>query len=124
MSNYISRMYTKVTQACVSRNANHREDDEDNVDTVIFLPRFVRLPPSYVPVVSTAHPVVQRLIGVTRQARTPGTTRIYLTSEGSSMTLFTRVAIRDSRGASTMPLTKLFSGAPHKLLTNFDGDHH
>ena len=37
---------------------------------------------------------------------------------------FTRVALRDSRGVSTMPLTKLFSGAPHKLLTGFDGDHH
>jgi hypothetical protein len=46
-------MYMKLIQACVSRNANHREDDEDNVDTVIFVPRFVRLPPSYVPVVST-----------------------------------------------------------------------
>jgi hypothetical protein len=45
------------------------------------------------------------------------------TSEGSSMTLFTRVALRGSRGASTMPLTKLFSAAPHKLLAGFDGDH-
>jgi hypothetical protein len=45
------------------------------------------------------------------------------TSEGSSMTCFTRVALRGSRGASTMPLTKLFSGAPHKLLTGFNGDH-
>ena len=26
----------EVIQACVARNANHREDDEDNVDTVIF----------------------------------------------------------------------------------------
>ena len=36
----------------------------------------------------------------------------------------TRVALRDSRGVSTMPLTKLFSGAPHKLLAGFDRDHH
>jgi hypothetical protein len=117
-------MYMKIIQACVSWNANHREDDEDNVDTVIFLPRFTRLPPSYVPVVSTAHPVVQWLIGITHQARTSGTARTYLTSEGSSMTLFTRVAPHGSHGASTIPLTKLFSRAPHKLLVGFNGDHH
>jgi hypothetical protein len=39
------------------------------------------------------------------------------------MTLFTRVALCSSRGASTIPLTKLFFGAPHKLLAGFDGDH-
>ena len=77
-----------------------------------------------VPVVSTAHLVVRRLIGITRQARTSGTARTYPKSEGSSMTRSTRVALRGSRGASTMPLTKLFSGAPHKLLAGFDGDHH
>jgi hypothetical protein len=117
-------MYMKVIQACVSWSANHQEDDEDNVDIMFFLPRFARLPPSYVPIVSTAHPVVRQLIGITRQARTSGTARTYLTSEGSSMTLFTRVALRGSRGASIMPLIKLFSGAPHKLLAGFDGDHH
>jgi hypothetical protein len=45
------------------------------------------------------------------------------TSEGSSMTCFTRIALCGSRRASTMPLTKLFSRAPHKLLAGFDGDH-
>jgi hypothetical protein len=40
------------------------------------------------------------------------------------MILFNRVALRGSRGASTVPLTKLFSGALHKLLAGFDGDHH
>jgi hypothetical protein len=40
------------------------------------------------------------------------------------MTLFIRVALRSSHGASTIPLTKLFTGAPHKLLAGFDGDHH
>ena len=40
------------------------------------------------------------------------------------MTCFTKVALRGSRRASTMPLTKHFSGAPHKLLAGFDGDHH
>ena len=77
-----------------------------------------------VPVVSTAHLVVRWLIGITRQARMSGTARTYLKSEGSSMTRSTRVALRGSHGVSTMPLTKLFSGAPHKLLTGFDGDHH
>ena len=77
-----------------------------------------------VPVVSTAHLVVRRLIDSTRQAHTLGTARTYPESEGSSMTRFTRVALRGSHRASTMPLTKLFSGAPHKLLADFDGDHH
>ena len=77
-----------------------------------------------VPVVSTAHLVVRRLIGITRQARTSGAARTYPEGEGGSMTRFTKVALRDSRGASTMPLTKLFSGALHKLLAGFDGDHH
>ena len=77
-----------------------------------------------VPVVSTAHLVVRRLIGITRQARTSGTAKTYPKSEGSSMTRSTRVALRGSRGESTMPLTKLFSGAPHKLLVGFDRDHH
>jgi hypothetical protein len=67
--------------------------------------RFVRLPPSYVPIMSTAHPVVWRLIGITRQARTSGTARTYFTSEGSSTTRSTRVALRDPRGMSTISLT-------------------
>ena len=77
-----------------------------------------------VPVVSTAHLVVRRLIGITRQARTSGAARTYPESEGTSMTRFTKVALRGSRGVSTMPLTKLFSRASHKLLVGFDGDHH
>ena len=97
---------------------------KNNVDTVIFLPRFTCLPTRYVPIVSTAHLVVQWLIGITCQAHTLGTTRTYPKSEGSSMTHSTRVALHGSRRASTMPLTKLFSGAPHKLLVGFDGEHH
>ena len=77
-----------------------------------------------VPVVSTAHLVVRRLIGITRQARTSGTARTYPESKGSSMTRFTKVALRDSRGASTSTPHKHFFGAPHKLLAGFDGDHH
>ena len=77
-----------------------------------------------VPVVSTAHLVVRRLIGITRQSHMSGTARTYPKSVGSSMTCFTRVALHGSRGVSTMPPTKLFSGAPHKLLAGFDGDHH
>jgi hypothetical protein len=82
-----------------------KEDDEDNVDTVIFLSRFTRLPPSYIPIVLTAHSVVQWLIGITRQARMLGTARTYLRSEGSSMTRFTRVALHDLHRVSTIPLT-------------------
>ena len=96
----------------------------NNVDTVNFLPRFTCLPTRYVTIVSIAHLVVQRLISITCQTRTSGTTRTYPESEGSSMTCSTRVALRSSRGASTMTLTKLFSGAPHKLLAGFNGDHH
>ena len=77
-----------------------------------------------VPVVSTAHLVVRWLIGITRQAHTSGAARTYPEGEGSSMTRFTKVALCDSHGASIMPLTKHFSGAPHKLLVGFDGDHH
>ena len=77
-----------------------------------------------VSVVSTAHLVVRRLIGITHQALTSGAARTYLESEGSSMTCFTKVALRGSRRASTMPFTKHFSGAPHKLLAGFDRDHH
>jgi hypothetical protein len=114
----------KVIQACFLRSANHQEDDEDNVDTVIFLLRFTWLPQSYVPVVSTAHLVVRQLIGITCQARTSGTVRTYPESEGNSMTRSTRIALRGSRVVSIISLTKLFSGASHKLLAGFDGDHH
>jgi hypothetical protein len=108
-------MYMKVIQACVSQNTNHRENDEDNVDMVIFLPRFTRLPSNYAPVVSTTHPMVWQLIGITRQARTSGTARTYLTSEGSSITRSTRVAFHDPCGVSTIPLTN----PPLKHRTSF-----
>ena len=77
-----------------------------------------------VPVVSTAHLVVRWLIGITRQANTSGTVRTYPESEGSSMTRFTKVALRGSRGESTMPSQKHFSRSPHKFFVGFDGDHH
>ena len=57
------------------------------------------------PIVSTAHLVVRRLIDITRQARTSSAARTYPEGEGSSMTRFTKVAICDSRGVSTVPLT-------------------
>ena len=75
-----------------------------------------------VPVVSTAHLMVWWLIGITRQARMSGATRTYPGSEGSSMTRFTKVALRGSRGASTMPLTS--TSPEHRTLARFDGDHH
>jgi hypothetical protein len=68
-----------------------------------------------VPVVSTAHLVVQRIIGITCQAHMLGTARTYPKSKGSSMTRSTSVALHGARGVSTVPLTKSFSGAPHKL---------
>ena len=57
-----------------------------------------------VPDVSTAHLVVRWLISITRQARTLGTARTYPKSQRSSMTCSTRVALRDPRGVSTIPL--------------------
>ena len=57
-----------------------------------------------VPIVSTAHLVVRRLIGITHQAHMLDTGRTYPKSEGSSMTRSTRVALRDHRGVSTIPL--------------------
>jgi hypothetical protein len=84
-------MYTKVNTRLCNENANQREDKDD---MVIFLPRFTWLPPSYVPIVSTAYLVVRRLIGITREARTSGTARTYPESECSSITRSTRVALR------------------------------
>jgi hypothetical protein len=80
-----------------------------------FLLRFTWLPPSYAPVVSTAHLVVRQLIGITRQACMSGTARTYPKSEGSSMTDSTRVALRDPRGVSTIP----FINPPPKHCTIF-----
>ena len=73
-----------------------------------FYPEVHVLANTLVPVVSTADLVVQRLIGITHQARTSGTARTYLESEGSSMTRFTRVALRGSHGGE--------HNAPHKAL--------
>jgi hypothetical protein len=87
----------------VTENANHQEDDEDDVDTVIFLLRFTRLPPSYVPV--AAHPVVRWLIGITCQARTSGMARTYLTSKGSSITRFYKSCSSRSPQGEQIPLT-------------------
>jgi hypothetical protein len=63
------------------------------------------LPPSYIPVVSTAHLVVWLLIGITHQAHMSGTARTYPKSEGSSMICSTRVALRDLHEVSTISLT-------------------
>ena len=53
-----------------------------------FYPKVLVLANTLVPVVSTAHLVVRRLIGITRQVRTSGAARTYPLSEGSSMTRF------------------------------------
>jgi hypothetical protein len=95
----------KVIQACVSRNANHQEDDEDNVDTVIFSRGSLGCHQATSPLCRLLTWLVWRLIGITRQARMSGTAKTYPESEGSSMTHSTRVALRDPRGVSTIPLT-------------------
>ena len=111
----------KVITSLCKGIANQWEEQCSHGD---FSPEVHMTANTLVPVVSTAHLVVWQLIGITRQACTLGTARTYPESDGGSMTHFTRVALRGSHGASTMPLTKLFSGAPHKLLVGFDGDHH
>jgi hypothetical protein len=63
------------------------------------------LPPSYVPVVSTASLMVRQLIGITHQAHMSATVRTYPESEGSLMTRSTRVALHNPCGVSTIPLT-------------------
>ena len=70
-----------------------------------FYPEVHVLTNMLVPIVLTSHLVVWRLIGITRQAHTWGTTRTYPKSEGNSMTRSTRVALRDPHGVSTIPLT-------------------
>ena len=88
-------------QACVTRmQTNGKKGWHDD-----FSPEVHVFANTLVPVVSTAHLVVRRLIGITRQAHTSGTARTYLKSEGSSMTRSTRVALHDPRGVSTTPLT-------------------
>ena len=70
-----------------------------------FYPEVHVLANTLVPIVSTAHLVVQRLIGITHQAHMLGTARTYPKSEGSSMICSNRVALCDSPRVSTIPLT-------------------
>jgi hypothetical protein len=76
-----------------------------------------------VPVVSTVHLVVWWLIGTTPSLHV-GCHKNLPTSESSSMTPSTRVALRGSRGVSTIPLT--ITSPEHRtiFLVCFDGDHH
>jgi hypothetical protein len=57
-----------------------------------------------VPIVSTVHLVVRQLIGTTPSPHV-GRRKNLPTSEGSSTTCSTSVALRGSRGVSTVPLT-------------------
>ena len=77
-----------------------------------------------VPIVSTAHLVVQWQIGITLQARMLGTASTYPKSEGSSTTRSTNVALRGSRGVSTVPLTNPSLEHRTRVIACFDGDHH
>ena len=120
-SNYTSTMYIKVITSLCNKDANQREEqgwhDDFSPEVHVFA--------------NTLRPrcVDRSLGGSTANWHHPPSPHVehrknLPESEGSSMTCSTRVALRGSCGASTMPLTKLFSGAPHKLLAGFDGDHH
>jgi hypothetical protein len=85
----------------------------NNVDTVIFLPRFTWLRPSQTPLCVDQHLVVRRLIGIHNRASQRR--RKNHRKCGSSMTRSTRVALRDPRGVSTIPLTKA-SPEPHTIF--------
>ena len=67
-------MYMKVTTSLYKGIANQQEEQCGHSD---FLLRFTCLPTRYVPVVSTAHLVVRRLIGITYQAHMLGIARTY-----------------------------------------------
>ena len=67
-------MYAKVITSLCNEDANQREEQGSHDD---FSPEVHVLANTLVPVVSTAHLVVRRLIGITRQAHTLGTTRTY-----------------------------------------------
>ena len=95
-------MYMKVIASLCNRDANQWEEQGSHDD---FSPEVHVFANTLVPVVSTAHLVVRRLIGITRQACTSGTTRTYPESEGSSMTRSARVALCHPRGVSIIPLT-------------------
>jgi hypothetical protein len=104
-SNYTSTMYMKVNTRLCCAECKPPRRWRRQCWYGDFLPRFTWLPPSYVPIVSTTHLMVRRLIGITRQARTSGTARTYPESEGSSMTRSIRVALRNPHGVSTIHLT-------------------
>jgi hypothetical protein len=67
-------MYMKVITSLCKEDANQQEDKDD---TVIFYLEVHVLANKLVPIVSTTHLVVRRLIGITRQAHTLGTARTY-----------------------------------------------
>ena len=60
-------------------------------------------------VVSTAHLVVRQLIGIHKPSPHVGRYKNLPISEGNSMTRSTSVALRGSRGVSTVSLTNPFS---------------
>ena len=95
---------------------------------VIFLPRFTCLPTRYVPVETSSKVAASPLA-----SGDPQVTLYHVEClpqvlahdpDGPLVALHVSLPLRGSRGASTMPLTKLFSRAPHKLLAGFNGDHH
>ena len=64
----------KVNTSLCKGDANQWKDKDD---TVIFYPEVHLVATKLVHVVSTAHLVIRRLIGITRQTHTLGTARTY-----------------------------------------------
>ena len=67
-------MYVEVITSLCNEDVHQREEQGWHGD---FSPEVHVLANTLVSVVSTAHLVVQRLIGITHQARTLGTARTY-----------------------------------------------
>ena len=85
-------MHMKVIASLCNGDANQWEEQGCYDD---FSPEVHVFANTLVPVVSTAHLVIRRLIDITHQAHMLGTIRTYPKSEASSMTRSTRVALRD-----------------------------
>ena len=81
-----------------------------------FYPEVHVLANTLVSVVSIAHLVVRRLIGITHQAHTLGTARTYPESEGSSTTRSTRFALRGSMGRAQCPSQSLLQSTAQSSM--------
>jgi hypothetical protein len=101
-SNYTSKIYIKVNTSLCWGIANQWDEQGWCGD---FYPEVHLVATKLVPVVTTTHLVVRWLISVHKPSPHVGRRKNLPTSEGSSMTHSTSVALRGSRGVSTVPLT-------------------